>query len=95
MPNETYNVTLFFTEIYWDQPNARLFTVSANNRTVVSKYDIYTAAGEIFLLMQSILPKSSYVLPFPPYGCGSGCALLQTEASGTCLCRADFIISPC
>ena len=52
MPNATYNVTLFFTEIYWDQPKARLFNISANNRTVVASYDIYAAAGET-LLMQT------------------------------------------
>ncbi len=57
MPDETYNVTLFFTEIYWDQPNARLFNVSANNRTIVTNYDIYTAAGDIFPLMQLISPR--------------------------------------
>ena len=39
-------MTLFFTEIYWDKPDARLFNISANNKTVVIFYDIYAAAGE-------------------------------------------------
>ena len=39
-------MTLFFTEIYWEEPKARLFNISANNRTVVTNYDIYAAAGE-------------------------------------------------
>ena len=56
MPNAAYNVTLFFTEIYWDQANARLFNVSANNRTIVTNYDIYAAAGEV-LFMQFALPS--------------------------------------
>ena len=66
MPNETYNVTLFFTEIYWDQPIARLFNISANNRTVVTDYDIYAAAGEKYLscnLLSSGIFRPSHEAP--------------------------------
>ena len=50
-------MTLFFNEIYWDQPNARLFNVSANNRTVVTNYDIYAAAGEYSLMQFALFSR--------------------------------------
>ena len=45
MPNASYSVTLFFTEIYWDGPGLRLFNISANNQTVVTDFDIFATAG--------------------------------------------------
>ena len=45
MPNASYSVMLFFTEIYWDGPNLRLFNISANNETVVTDFDIFANAG--------------------------------------------------
>ncbi|CAL5223059.1 g5516 [Coccomyxa viridis] len=45
MPNASYSVTLFFTEIYWDGPGLRLFNISANNQTVVTDWDIFATAG--------------------------------------------------
>ena len=47
MPNASYNVTLFFTEIYWDGPGLRLFNVSANNKTVITDFDIFASAGTL------------------------------------------------
>ena len=44
-PNASYNVTLFFTEIYWDGPGLRLFNISANNKTVITDFDIFATAG--------------------------------------------------
>lgn len=61
MPNEIYNVTLFFTEIYWSRPGQRLFNVSANNQTAVALYDIFTAAGEA--LWQQCLPEFTVSRP--------------------------------
>ncbi|EIE19503.1 hypothetical protein COCSUDRAFT_40319 [Coccomyxa subellipsoidea C-169] len=45
MPNETYNVTLFFAELYWSRPGERLFNISTNNKTRLSNFDIFKAAG--------------------------------------------------
>lgn len=45
MPNETYNVTLLFAELYWSRPGQRLFNVSANNQSRLTDFDIFKAAG--------------------------------------------------
>lgn len=45
MPNASYNVTLFFAEIYWNGPGLRLFNISANNKTVILDFDIFATAG--------------------------------------------------
>ena len=45
MPNASYNVTLFFTEIYWSGPNLRLFNISANNESIITDFDIFAKAG--------------------------------------------------
>ncbi|CAL8462703.1 g2236 [Coccomyxa elongata] len=45
MPEETYNVTLFFNELYWSRAGQRLFNVSANNETRLVNFDIFKSAG--------------------------------------------------
>lgn len=45
MPDETYNVTLFFNELYWSRAGQRLFNVSANNETRLANFDIFKSAG--------------------------------------------------
>ncbi|BDA50799.1 hypothetical protein COCOBI_17-0170 [Coccomyxa sp. Obi] len=45
MPDETYNVTLFFNELYWSRSGQRLFNVSANNETRLANFDIFKSAG--------------------------------------------------
>ena len=51
MPNASYNVTLFFNDLYWDRPGQRLFNISANNKTIVSDFDIVAKAGKDCLVM--------------------------------------------
>ena len=45
MPNEIYNVTLYFVELYWSHSGDRLFNVSANNVTILADFDIFKTAG--------------------------------------------------
>ena len=45
MPNETYNVTIYFVELYWSHSGDRLFNVSANNVTILADFDIFKTAG--------------------------------------------------
>ncbi len=41
----TYAVTLYFAEIYWTAAGQRTFNVLINGTTVLTAYDIFTAAG--------------------------------------------------
>jgi len=54
MPDATYNVTLFFNELYWSRLGERRFNVSANNQTVLSNFDIFQAAGELLQIVHGI-----------------------------------------
>ncbi len=45
VPNGRYQVTLKFSENYWNCSGCRLFNVSAEGSTVLSNFDIYAAAG--------------------------------------------------
>ncbi len=54
MPNETYNVTLFFAELYWSSPGERLFNISTNNETRLSNFDIFKAAGAPLVLLSCV-----------------------------------------
>jgi Malectin domain/Pectate lyase superfamily protein len=49
VPNGTYKVTLKFAEIYWSQPNQRLFSVAINGAQVLSNFDILAQAGGPFI----------------------------------------------
>ena len=46
LANGTYRVTLYLAEHYWTQPGQRVFGVSAEGRTAVSRIDIVRAVGE-------------------------------------------------
>lgn len=63
MPGATYNVTLFFNELYWSRPGQRRFNVSANNRTVLSGFDIFQTAGApLQVVCGSAKPQSACIL---------------------------------
>ncbi|MCA9967831.1 MAG: malectin, partial [Anaerolineales bacterium] len=43
--NGCYQIELHFAEIYWTEPNKRLFDVVIEGETVLQNYDIFAAAG--------------------------------------------------
>ncbi|MCA9997642.1 MAG: malectin, partial [Anaerolineales bacterium] len=43
--NGCYQIELHFAEIYWAEPNKRLFDVAIEGETVLQNYDIFAAAG--------------------------------------------------
>lgn len=45
VPNGTYTATLKFAEIYYTKKNQRVFNVSINGQTVLSKFDTVAQAG--------------------------------------------------
>ena len=51
--NGTYTVTLHFAEIYFSTAGSRVFSVSAENQTVISNLDIYAEAGQYTPLLKS------------------------------------------
>jgi hypothetical protein len=51
VPNGNYKVTLKFAEIWWTQPNQRLFSVSLNGAPVLSNFDILAQAGGPFIAL--------------------------------------------
>ena len=46
VPNGTYDVTLKTAETYWTQKGARVFSVTAEGRSVVSNLDIFAEVGK-------------------------------------------------
>ena len=47
-PAGTYSVTLKFAEPVWSAKGKRVFNVAINGTTVLSKFDIFAAAGAEF-----------------------------------------------
>ncbi|HWQ52581.1 MAG TPA: malectin domain-containing carbohydrate-binding protein [Bryobacteraceae bacterium] len=45
VPNGSYNVTLKFAEIYFGEPNQRVFNATINGSDVLTNFDIVAAAG--------------------------------------------------
>jgi hypothetical protein len=45
VPNGSYAVTLKFAENYWTAANKRVFNVTINGSTILSKFDIFAQAG--------------------------------------------------
>jgi len=54
VPNGLYTVTLKFSENYWTAANKRLFNVNINGSTVLSKFDIFAAAGGINVALDKV-----------------------------------------
>ena len=45
VPDGQYNVTLKFAELWWDNPQQRVFNVAINDETVLSRFDVVAEAG--------------------------------------------------
>ena len=45
LPNGYYRIKLYFAEIYWKNPNKRIFNLSIENNTVLNHYDIFADVG--------------------------------------------------
>jgi hypothetical protein len=45
VPNGTYTVDLYFTEVYYNSPGARVFDIKIENVIVQTNFDIWQAAG--------------------------------------------------
>jgi hypothetical protein len=56
VPNSSRNVTLKFAEIYWTKVNQRKFNVAINGTTVLSNFDIVSAAGAAFKAVDMTFP---------------------------------------
>jgi hypothetical protein len=55
-PAGTYSVTLKFAELYWTAKGGRVFNVAINGTTVLSKFDIFAAAGGAFKAVDETFP---------------------------------------
>jgi Malectin domain len=44
--NDTYTVTLYFAEIYFNAPGQRVFNVTIEGQTVLQNFDIWAVAGQ-------------------------------------------------
>src|SRR4029077_11471852 len=44
--NDTYTVTLYFAEIFFDAPGQRVFNASIEGQTVLQNFDIWAVAGQ-------------------------------------------------
>ena len=45
VPNGTYSVDLYFAEVYYNTPGARVFDIKIENNVVTANFDPYVAAG--------------------------------------------------
>jgi hypothetical protein len=61
---------LKFAEIWWTQPNQRLFSVSVNGRPVLSSFDIFAEAGGPFIAIDksfaAVVTNGQLTLAFSP-----------------------------
>jgi hypothetical protein len=53
--NDTYTVTLYFAEIYFDAPGQRVFDVSIEGQTVLQNFDIWTVAGQFAAVQRTFV----------------------------------------
>jgi hypothetical protein len=53
--NDTYTVTLYFAEIYFDAPGQRVFNVSIEGQTVLQNFDIWAVAGQFAAVQRTFV----------------------------------------
>src|SRR4029077_11116789 len=53
--NDTYTVTLYFAEIYFNGPGQRVFDVSMEGQTVLQNFDIWAVVGQFAALQQTFV----------------------------------------
>lgn len=67
---DTYEVRLHFAEIYWDQPNQRIFDVLIEGQTALDEYDIVADVGASTAVIKTIsnisVTDGTLNIDFPP-----------------------------
>ena len=53
--NDTYTVTLYFAEIYFDAPGQRVFNVRIEGHTVLQNFDIWAVAGQFAVVKRTFV----------------------------------------
>ena len=53
--NDTYTVTLYFAEIWFNAPGERVFNVSIEGQTVLQNFDIWAVAGEFAAVQRTFV----------------------------------------
>ncbi len=53
--NDTYTVTLYFAEIYFDAPGQRVFDISIEGQTVLQNFDIWAVAGQFAAVQRTFV----------------------------------------
>src|SRR5439155_14254161 len=53
--NDTYTVTLYFAEIYFNAPGQRVFNVSIEGQTVLQNFDIWAVAGQFAAVQRTFV----------------------------------------
>jgi len=53
--NDTYTVTLYFAEIYFDAPGQRVFNASIEGHTVLQNFDIWAVAGQFAAVQRTFV----------------------------------------
>jgi hypothetical protein len=53
--NDTYTVTLYFAEIFFDAPGQRVFDVSIEGQTVLQNFDIWAVAGQFAAVQRTFV----------------------------------------
>ena len=53
--NDTYTVTLYFAEIYFDAPGQRVFNASIEGQTVLQNFDIWAVAGQFAAVQRTFV----------------------------------------
>jgi hypothetical protein len=53
--NDTYTVTLYFAEIFFDAPGQRVFNVSIEGQTVLQNFDIWAVAGQFAAVQRTFV----------------------------------------
>ena len=53
--NDTYTVTLYFAEIFFNAPGQRVFDVSIEGQTVLQNFDIWAVAGQFAAVQRTFV----------------------------------------
>src|SRR4029077_6377358 len=53
--NDTYTVTLYFAEIFFNAPGERVFNVSIEGQTVLQNFDIWAVAGQFAAVQRTFV----------------------------------------
>ena len=59
VPNGNYEVTLYFSEMYWNAAGKRVFNVSIEGQTVLQNFDIWAVAGQFAAVQRTFITTVS------------------------------------